>query len=65
MNLTDREATMQQIAEEFSLARTEWGKQRVLTAWRAKLGSEPTSLPSFQIDIIMREMWKRLIVIGQ
>jgi hypothetical protein len=62
MNFTDREATIQQIAEEFSLAKTEAGKQRVLTAWRAKLGGEPILLPSFRIDSIVREMWKRLIV---
>jgi hypothetical protein len=59
MNRTDREATIQQIADELSLAATEPGQQRILTAWRAKLGKEPTSLPSFQIDTIIREVRKR------
>jgi hypothetical protein len=65
MNLTDKEATIQQIAAEFYLAPTEWGKQKVLNAWRAKLGKEPTSLPSFRIDSIVREVRKRLIGTSQ
>ena len=59
MNLTDKEATIQQIADEFSLAPTEFAQQKLLMAWRAKLGKEPTSLPAFQIDNIVREVRRR------
>ena len=59
MNLTHKEATIQQIAAEFNLSRTEWGKQRVLNTWRVKLGKEPTSLPSYRIDSIAREVRRR------
>ena len=61
MNLKAHEATIQQIVDEFGLAPTEPGQQRILTAWRAKLQKEPTSLPSYQIDEIVREVRKRLI----
>jgi hypothetical protein len=64
MNLTDREATIQQIAAEFELASTEVFQQKVLREWRAKLGTEPFSLPSFRIDIIVREVRKRLIAVS-
>jgi hypothetical protein len=60
MNRTDREATIQQIADELSLAATEPGQQRILTAWRDTLQKEPASLASFQIDSIVREV-RRLI----
>ena len=36
--------TIQQFADESNQQTTEAGKQKVLTAWRAKLGKEPTSL---------------------
>jgi hypothetical protein len=62
MNLKDWEATIQQIADEFSLAPKEAAQQRILTTWRAKLAEEPTSLPSFRIDQIVREVRKRLTV---
>jgi hypothetical protein len=65
MNLKAWEATIQHIAGEFSFARGQFGKQKVLRAWRAKLGNEPTSLPSFQIDGIVREVRKRLTVAGR
>ena len=60
MNLKDWEATIQQIADEFSLAPKEAAQQRILIAWRAKLAMEPTSLASFRIDEIVREVRKRL-----
>jgi hypothetical protein len=59
MSVTDREATIEQIVDEFSLAPTEFAQQKLLMAWRAKLGKEPTSLPAFQIDKIVREVRRR------
>ena len=60
MNLQNWEATIQQIAAESNGERKEAAKQRVLTAWRSKLESLPTSLAPFQIDQIVREVRKRL-----
>ncbi len=60
MNLKAWEATIQQIADELSLVPKDTGQQRILTAWRAKLEKEPTSLLPFQIDEIVREVRKRL-----
>ena len=34
-------------------------------AWRRKLEKEPTSLPPFQIDEIMREVWSRITRISR
>ena len=62
MNLKAWETTIQQITDELSRKRTECGKFRILTAWRAKLEKEPTSLSPFQIDEIVREVQKRLTV---
>jgi hypothetical protein len=62
MNLKAWEATIQQIADELSLAPKEPGQHRILTAWRAKLEKEPTSLPPFQIDGIVREVRRRMIL---
>lgn len=60
MNLKAWEATIQQIADEFSLAPKEANQHKILTAWRAKLEKEPTSLLPFQIDEIVREVRARL-----
>jgi hypothetical protein len=65
MNPIDREAAIQKIAAEFSLAKSEGRMQKVVTTWRARLQKEPTLLPAFRIDRIIREARKRLIVIGQ
>ena len=62
MRLKEWEATIQQIADESNCQAMEAGKQRVLTTWRAKLEKEPTSLQAFQIDEIVREVRRRLIV---
>jgi hypothetical protein len=35
-------------------------QQRVLLEWRAMLATEPTSLASYQIDQVMREVRARL-----
>jgi hypothetical protein len=62
MNLKAWEATIQQIADEVSLTPKEAGQHRTLTAWRAKLEKEPTSLLPYQIDEIVREVRTRLTV---
>jgi hypothetical protein len=62
MNLKAWETTIQQIADELSLAPKEAGQQKILTAWRAKLEKEPTSLLPFQIDQIVREVRTKLTV---
>jgi hypothetical protein len=59
MNLKAWEATIQQNADEFSLEPNQTGHRRILTAWRAKLEKEPTSLLPFQIDEIVREVRTR------
>ena len=60
MNLKAWEATIQQIADELNLTPKGVGEHRILTAWRTKLGKEPTSLPPFRIDEIIREVRTRL-----
>jgi hypothetical protein len=62
VNLNVWEATIQQIVAESNHEPKESGKHRILTAWRAKLEKEPTSLRPFQIDEIVREVRKRLTV---
>ena len=62
MNLKEWEATIQQIADESNHEPKEGGKHKVLTIWRARLEKEPTSLPPYQIDAIVREARKRLTV---
>ena len=57
MKLQDWEVTIRQMIEE---SNHECGNRRVLKEWRAKLAKEPHFLQSFQIDEIMREVWKRL-----
>jgi hypothetical protein len=56
MNLKAWEATIQQIVAESNQEPKESSKHRILTAWRAKLEKEPTSLLPFQIDEIVREV---------
>jgi hypothetical protein len=65
MNPIDREAAIQQITAEISLAKSEGRKQKLVTTWRARLQKEPASLPAFRIDRIIREARKRLIVTSQ
>jgi hypothetical protein len=62
MNLKVWEATIQQIVDEFCLEPNETGHRRILTAWRAKLEKEPTSLLPFQIDQIVQDVRKKFIV---
>jgi hypothetical protein len=65
MNLKPWETTIQQIADESSREPKEAGRYRVFTAWRAKLEKEPTSLPPFRIDQIVREVRTRLNAISR
>ena len=60
MNLRIWETTIQQIVDESNAEPKESGKQKILTGWRLKLEKEPTSLPPFQIDHIVREVRQRL-----
>jgi hypothetical protein len=60
MNLHEWEPTISQIILETNHQPKESGQHKVLTAWRAKLEKEPTSLQPFQIDEIVREVRKRL-----
>ncbi len=61
MNLKNWEATIKQIADESNQEPKEAGRHRLLTAWRAKLEKEPTSLKPYQIDDIVREVRTRLL----
>ena len=58
MRLHKWEVTIQQIVDECN--HDEKGSDKVLMAWRAKLEKEPTLLPPFQIDEIVREVRQRL-----
>jgi len=58
--LQDWEATIEQIVTESNHAPKRSGKQKVLDNWRAQLQTEPTCLKSFQIDVIVREVRRRL-----
>jgi len=60
MNLDEWEPTIQKIVEESNHEIKESGKQRILTEWRAKLEKEPTLLPPFQMDKIVRQVRRRL-----
>jgi hypothetical protein len=64
MKLKAWEATIQQIADESNHEPKEPGRYRILTAWRAKLEKEPTSLLPYQIDEIVREVRTRLTVVS-
>jgi hypothetical protein len=60
MNLNEWEPTIQKIVEESNQEQNKSGKRRILTEWRAKLEKEPTLLPPFRIDEIVREVRRRL-----
>lgn len=61
MNLNNWETTIKQIVDESNREPNEAGKNRLLTAWRAKLQKEPTVLNPHQIDCIVREVRTRLV----
>ena len=58
--LEDWKATIEKIVNETNQAPKRSGKQRVLDDWRAKLENEPNHLQAFQIDVIVREVRRRL-----
>jgi hypothetical protein len=58
--LEDWEATIQQMVSEISQAPKRSAKQKVIDHWRAKLEREPPHLQPFQIDMIIREVQRRL-----
>lgn len=58
MRLKEWEGIVQEIVDE--CRREEKGVDKILIAWRAKLGKEPALLQPYQIDEIIREVRKRL-----
>jgi len=58
--LEDWEATIEKIVNETNQAGKRSGRQRVLKNWRAQLQKEPNHLQAFQIDVIVREVQRRL-----
>jgi hypothetical protein len=58
--LEDWEPTIEKIIHETNESPKRSGKQRVLDDWRAKLEKEPNRLQAFQIDVIVREVRRRL-----
>jgi hypothetical protein len=60
MRLQEWEATIQEIVYECNHVHKGGSKDSILMAWRAKLEKEPTLLPPFQIDKIVREVRQRL-----
>jgi hypothetical protein len=60
MRLQEWEVTIQEIIDECNHRQKDWGEDRILTKWRAKLEKEPTLLKPFQIDQIVRVVRQRL-----
>jgi len=58
MRLEPWEVTIQKIIDECNHKKK--ATDRVLVKWRATLEKEPTLLPPFQIDEIVREVRRRL-----
>jgi hypothetical protein len=58
MRLEEWEVTIQEIVDECN--REEKTSGKVLVEWRVKLEKEPTLLPPFQIDEIVRAVRSRL-----
>jgi hypothetical protein len=58
--LEDREATVEKIVNETNRAPKRSNKQNVLDDWRGKLEEEPSHLQAFRIDVIVREVRRRL-----
>ena len=65
MRLQEWEVTIQEIVDECNHERKESSDYGILGKWRAKLEKEPTLLPPFQIDTIMREVRQRLNNVGR
>lgn len=60
MNPTEWEDTILKIVEESDRQTREMDKHKVLLSWRTKLEQEPTRLPPYKIDWIVREVRRRL-----
>jgi hypothetical protein len=58
--LEDWEATVEKIVNESNQMPKQSGKQKVLDDWRSQLQKEPALLKAFQIDVIVREVRRRL-----
>ena len=58
--LEDWESTIEEITEEMNQAAQRGGVRRILNSWRTRLKGEPTLLQPFQIDMIVREVQRRL-----
>jgi len=58
--LEDWESTIRKIIDETNQARKASGKRKILDDWRAELEKEPTLLQPFRIDVIVREVQRRL-----
>ncbi len=63
MRLQEWEGTIQEIVAEYR--HEQKAPDRILAAWRAKLGQEPTRLQPQQIDEIIREVRRRLTNLGR
>jgi hypothetical protein len=61
MNVKNWETTIEQIVAESNQQPEESGRHRLLTAWRARLGQEPTLLKPYQIDEIVRAVRTKLV----
>ena len=60
LNLEDWEATIEEIINETRQAGKRSGQHKILKNWRARLEKEPNHLRAFQIDVIVREVQRRL-----
>jgi hypothetical protein len=58
--LDDGEITIERIVHEMNQAPKRSGKRTILNDWRSKLQQEPNHLQAYQIDMIMREVQRRL-----
>lgn len=60
MHIMEWEVTIQKIIDDCN--REQARMDTVLKAWRTKLEREPTLLQPFQIDVVVREVRRRLSI---
>jgi len=58
--LEDWEATIEKIVNEMNQTPKRSDKRKILMNWRAQLQMEPTRLEAFRVDLIVREVHRRL-----
>jgi hypothetical protein len=58
--LEDWEDTIEKILAEMNQAAQRGGKRRIFDDWRSRLEKEPTLLQPYQIDMIVREVQRKL-----